>query len=69
MSKEASPNQLRFLRSLVSERSSQFPDGVDAFMVTIENKRITSVGASGAIDTLLRIPSVDPKPVDPTSQP
>jgi hypothetical protein len=56
VTKQASPNQVGFIRKLVTERVSQFPLGVDAFMATIQNKRITSQGASATIDKLLSIP-------------
>ena len=57
MTKPASPKQYGFIRRLVEERSSQFPAGVDAFMTTIQNKRLTGQGASQAIDALLALPA------------
>lgn len=65
MSTVASGKQFNFIRRLVEERSSHVPEGVDAFMLVIEGKRITGKGASILIDKLLAIPA-DPiaPPVD-----
>jgi Family of unknown function (DUF6011) len=61
VTKQASPKQYGFIRRLVEERISQFPEGLDAFMTTIQNKRLTGQGASRAIDALLAMPA-DAKP-------
>ena len=66
MSTVASGKQFSFLRRLLEERTSHVPEGVDAFMLVIESKRITGKGASQLIDRLLTIP-VDPPKVDPAA--
>ncbi len=53
----ASPPQLGFIQRLLAERTSQAPEGIDAFMAVLQTKRITKTGASSLINHLLSIPA------------
>jgi hypothetical protein len=66
VSNNVTGNQLGFITRLLEERTSHVPEGVPAFLAVIQNKRLTSKGASILIDKLLSIPA-DAKPVDPTA--